>query len=105
MTTTKDLEARVAELEGKFSEWEGVLGSGDPVGNAQRLLSQRGAKLAEVQNPAKLTEKKIDEISGDDGSDDAENKANKDVADGLREDKALAKKGEKRAPGQGGAAA
>jgi hypothetical protein len=98
-----DLEKRVTELEGKFSEWEGVLGSGDPVGNAQRVLSQRKAKLAEVPDPAKLTEAKIKEISGDDGSDDAENSANKDVAEGLKEDKALAKKGEKREPGQGGA--
>lgn len=50
-----------------------------------------GTKLAEVQNPAKLTDKKIKEISGDDGSDDAENSANKDAAEAMKQDRKAAK--------------
>lgn len=50
-----------------------------------------GTKLAQVQNPAKLTDAKIKDISGDDGSDEAENSANKDVAEKLKEDRKEAK--------------
>lgn len=100
---TSDVEKRLSALEEKFGEWEGALGSGDPVGAAQRVLSQRKTKLAEVSDPAKLTTAHIKEISGDDGTDSDENSANRAVAEGLKEDKALAKKGEKREPGQGGA--
>jgi hypothetical protein len=108
MTTTADLEARIASLEERYGELEGALTSGDPLGAAQRLVGQRKAKLAEVQNPAKLTDAKIQEISGDDGSDDPENSANKDVAEGLKEQRSAAKKkGDttkpKDEPGTGGA--
>jgi hypothetical protein len=92
-----DLETRVTTLEERFADWERVLSSGDPVGNAQRVLSQRRAKLAEVNDPANLTEAAIQEISGDDGSDTAENSANRDVADALHDAKTDAKPKRKRA--------
>lgn len=52
---------------------------------------EQGTKLAQVDNPAKLTDAKIKEISGDDGSDDAENSANKDAAEAMKQDRAEAK--------------
>jgi hypothetical protein len=64
-------------------------------------------KLAEVQRPADLTDAKIREISGDDGSDDAENSANKDVSEALKQERAEAKGDEPDRGyfgGQGGAA-
>jgi hypothetical protein len=48
-------------------------------------------KLADVQDPAKLTDAKIAAISGDDGSDDAENSANKDAAEAMKRDRDAAK--------------
>jgi hypothetical protein len=56
-----------------------------------RTGDETHTKLADVQNPAKLTNAKIKEISGDDGSDDAENSANKDVAEALKQERAEAK--------------
>ena len=82
MTTLSDLEARVTALE------EAAL-SGDP---SHFYRNQKKTSLAEVQEPRKLTDEKIAEISGDDGSDTAENSANKDVAEGLKEARADAKK-------------
>lgn len=104
MTTNERLDA----LEQRMDEWESALGSGDPLGAAQRLVANRKAKLAEVNDPAKLTTAKIQEISGDDGTDTAENSANKDVAEGLKQAKADAKpskdtKTPKTQPGAGGA--
>jgi hypothetical protein len=60
----------------------------DAAGNTS---DQPVTKLAEVNDPAKLTEAKIAEISGDDGTNDRENSANQDVADHLRDTKAEAK--------------
>jgi hypothetical protein len=48
-------------------------------------------KLADVQRPAELTDAKIKEISGDDGSNDAENSANKDVTEALKQKREDAK--------------
>lgn len=48
-------------------------------------------KLTHVDDPSDLTAAKIDEISGDNGTDDRENSANQDVADHLRATKADAK--------------
>lgn len=81
MTTISDLEARVTALE------EAAL-SGDP----SHFYRNKKASVAEVQEPRKLTDEKIKEISGDDGTDTAENSANKDVAEGLKEARADAKK-------------
>jgi hypothetical protein len=50
-----------------------------------------GTKLAQVENPAKLTDKEIKRISGDDGSDDPENTANADAAEAMKQDRAEAK--------------
>ena len=74
---TKELEARIAKLE------EAAM-SGDP-------HFYHRASLAEVPNPAKLTDAKIKEISADDGTDTAENSANRDVANQLKEQRATAK--------------
>lgn len=82
MTSVADLEKRVEALE-TFAR------SGDP---HSFINGERKAKLAEVQQPAKLTNAKIAEISGDDGTDEAENSANKDVAEQLRQERADAKK-------------
>jgi len=60
----------------------------DAAGNQ---TSEPVTKLAEVEHPEKLTDAKIQEISGDDGTDEAENSANKDVAEALRQDRAEAK--------------
>lgn len=81
MTTIAELEERVAALE------EAAL-SGDP----SQFYRNKQAKLAEVNDPKKLTDAKIQEISGDDGSDDPENSANKDVAEQLKQERAAAKK-------------
>lgn len=69
-----------------------------------------GTKLAQVADPAKLTDKKIKEISGDDGSEDPENAANRDAAEAMKQNRAEAKgrgdedDGERRYfGGQGGA--
>ena len=78
MTTLAELEKRVEALEEAAA-------SGDP-------HHFHRSKLAEVEHPRKLTDAKIKEISGDDGSDDPENSANKDVAEGLKKDRAAAKK-------------
>jgi len=51
-------------------------------------------KLAHVPDPAKLSDKKIKEISGDDGTDDPENAANQDVAETLKNNRDAAKAGE-----------
>lgn len=48
-------------------------------------------KLAEVNDPAHLTDAKIQEISGDDGTNEAHNTANQDVAEHLEDTKAEAK--------------
>ena len=48
-------------------------------------------KLAEVNDPANLSAAKIQEISGDDGTNDRENSANQDVAEHLKDTKAEAK--------------
>lgn len=58
---------------------------------ADKPADEQGTKLADVPNPAKLTDAKIREISGDDGSDDAENSANKDAAEAMKQDRAAAK--------------
>lgn len=79
MTTIAELEARVAKLE------EAAM-SGDP------HHYHREAKLAEVNEPRKLTDEKVKEISGDDGTDEPENSANKDVAEQLKQARADAKK-------------
>jgi hypothetical protein len=50
-----------------------------------------GTKLAQVENPAKLKDSEIKEISGDDGSDDPENAANADAADAMKQDRHDAK--------------
>ncbi len=106
----KSLEDRVSALESRLDEFDTAATSGDPLGAFQRLSTGRKARLAEVQNPAKLTDAKIQEISGDDGSDDPENAANRDVAEGLKEARTEAKnpakakaKGARNQPGPGGA--
>ncbi len=60
-----------------------------------------GTKLAQVENPAKLTDKKIKDITKDDGTDEPENSANKDAAETLKKDRAEAKgKGDEDKEGQ-----
>lgn len=81
MTTIAELETRVKALEDAAM-------SGDP----SQYYRNHQTKLAEVNDPKKLTDAKIQEISGDDGSDDPENSANKDVAEQLRQERADAKK-------------
>lgn len=80
------IEKRLTALEEKFGEWEKAAGSGDPLGAFQRILSNRKASL--VENPEQMTEAEIKEATADDGTDSAENSANKDAAEGLREAKA-----------------
>ena len=87
------VEKRLSDLEVKFAEWESALGSGDPVGAAQRVLMNRRASL--VEEPEKMTTAEIKEASADDGTDTPENSANKDMADGLKEAKAGSKVGKK----------
>lgn len=55
------------------------------------MAKNNEAKLVEVANPAKLTNAKIQEISKDDGTDNPENSANKDVAEQLKQSRADAK--------------
>jgi len=90
-----------------MDELDTVLTSGDPLGAAQRLSQGRKARLV-TQDPKTMTEAKIKEVSADDGTDDPENSANKDVGEGLRQAKADAKSGKdtktpKTQPGAGGA--
>lgn len=51
-------------------------------------------KLAEVPDPAKVTDAKIQEITADDGTDTAENSANADAAETLKTQRKEAKKGD-----------
>lgn len=88
---TKELEARVGALEEQMKELHNVFGSGDPVGEAQRVIGRRKAALAAVNNPAKLTDAKIKEIAADDGTDSDENSANRQVTEALKADRAQAK--------------
>lgn len=60
----------------------------DAAGNK---TSEPVTKLVEIEHPEKLTNAEIKGISGDDGTDEAENSANRDVAEGLRKDRAEAK--------------
>ena len=53
---------------------------------------EQGTKLAQVNDPAKLTAKKIDEIAKDDGTNEPENAANADAAQHLKETRDEAKK-------------
>lgn len=108
---SETLTKRVEALEADMEALRNAMSSGDPLGAMQRtLINQRATKLAEVNNPKDLTSEKIQEISGDDGSDDAENSANRDVAEQLKEQKAEASSTSKkktqtpaRQPGEGGA--
>lgn len=59
--------------------------------SAKPDTAEQGTKLAQVNDPAKLTDAKIKEITADDGSDDAENTANKDAAETLKQAKSEAK--------------
>lgn len=52
---------------------------------------ERVTELAHVDEPAKLTEAQIKDITADDGTESAENTANSDAADHLRDTKAEAK--------------
>lgn len=66
-------------------------------------------KLAQVDNPAKITNDRIEEIAGEHGDEsDPEQSANADVADALKQAKAEAKSKDETTPsyfhGQGGAA-
>lgn len=64
MTTQVDrldaLERRMDEWE---AEWAGVLGSGDPLGAAQRLMVGRRAQLAEAEGSSEKSEEKAADSS------------------------------------------
>lgn len=68
---------------------------------------QDGTRLAHVDDPATLTPGDIDDIAKDDGTDTAENSANADAAETLKQAKADAKTADEPARGyfhgQGGA--
>lgn len=79
------IEKRLTALEEKFAEWEKAAGSGDPVGAFQRVMVDRKASL--IENPERMTNAEIDEATANDGTDSAENSANKDAAASLKEAK------------------
>ena len=80
------VEKRLTELEKKFAQWEKAAGSGDPVGAFQRVMVDRKASL--IEDPENMTNAEIKEATADDGTDTAENSANKDAAESLRKAKA-----------------
>jgi hypothetical protein len=76
------IEKRLTALEEKFGEWEKAAGSGDPVGAFQRVMVDRKASL--IENPETMTNAEIDNVTANDGTDSAENSANKDAAESLK---------------------